>query len=830
MKTQSQKKKYFKPRTSRKGLSFFRYKWLAILLLIITTFGCKKVAEEVGTIGICPEVASTNPASSETGVGVGTSINVSFNEAIDPASVTATTFVVMQGTTPIAGVLTYTGVTATFTPTVLLKPFTVYTTKLTTGISDMSRNAMISDYIFSFTTGSGPDITSPTVTSTDPENASIGISLNKKISATFSEVMDSLSTTTGFTLANTTVGSVNVSGSIVYSGTTAVFTPNSALTANNTYTATISASTKDFAGNNMSSNYIWTFTTGVSSDNTSPEVISTTPANNASAVVINTKVTAVFSEFMDPSSINNSSFTLKQGTVTIAGLINYSANTAIFSPSGNLMPGTLYTATITTAVKDLAGNSLQNDYTWSFTTGTGVDATAPTIISTDPERNATNVTYTKKILVLFSEAMDPLTINTATFNIRNGNTLIAGTVSYSGNTAIFSPSVNLNAETVYTGTVTTGAKDLGGNAIATNYTWNFTTAKEPDVKAPTVILTDPTNNSINVAINKNPTATFSEVMNAASAIASFSLREGATPVAGITTYSGRTVTFSPTGNLKNSTLYTATVSTTARDTSGNALVSNYTWSFTTVPPTVPIQNLGSASDFGAFGGSGGITNQGTRTVINGSISTTAASTLVTGFHEGNSDDIYTETTLNRGNVTGRVYAGPPAPGSPTSLVIAIKALEDATIAYNNTSPAAKPGGTDPGAGELGGLTLIPGIYKAASGTFKISNGNLVLDARGDPNATWLFQTEAGLTVGIAGTSGARSVLLINGAQAKNVFWHVGSAATINGAGGGVMTGTIVSRAGITISTAGVAVITTINGRAISLVGSVTMVNTVINVQ
>jgi hypothetical protein len=830
MKIQLQKQAYSTPHLSANVLLIFRYKWLPILLLIITMMGCKKVAEEVGTIGICPEVASTNPASAATAVGVGTTINVSFNEPIDPASVTATTFVVMQGTTPIAGVLTYSGVTATFTPTVLLKPFTIYTTTLTTGIRDMARNAMISDYVFSFTTGPGPDITSPTVTSTDPENAAIGVSLNKKISATFSEVMDSLSTTTGFTLANTTVGSVNVSGSVIYSGTTAVFSPNSALAANNTYTATISASTKDFAGNNMTGNYTWSFTTGVSSDNTAPEVISTIPVNNASAVVLNTKVTAVFSEFMDPSSINSTSFTLKQGTTVIAGLVTYSVNSANFSPLVNLTPGTLYTATITTGAKDLAGNALQNDYTWSFTTGTGLDATAPTILTTDPERNATNVSFNKKVSIVFSEAMDPLSINTATVHLRNGNILITGTVSYNGNNAIFSPTVNLNAETIYTATVTTGVRDLGGNAMAANYTWNFTTAKEPDVKAPTVILTDPISNAINVPINKNPTATFSEVMNAASAITSFTVREGSTLVPGITTYSGRTVTFSPTGNLKNSTLYTATVSTAARDTSGNALANDYTWSFTTVPPTVPIQNLGSASDFGAFGGSAGITNQGTKTVINGSISTTAASTLVTGFHEGNSDDIYTETTLNRGNVTGRIYAGPPAPGSPTSLIIAVKALEDATIAYNNTSPAAKPGGTDPGAGELGGLTLIPGIYKAAGGTFKISNGNLVLDARGDPNATWLFQTEAGLTVGITGTSGARSVLLINGAQAKNVFWHVGSAATINGAGGGVMVGSIVSRAGITISTVGNTVITTINGRAISLVASVTMVNTVINVQ
>ena len=154
---------------------------------------------------------------------------------------------------------------------------------------------------------------------------------------------------------------------------------------------------------------------------------------------------------------------------------------------------------------------------------------------------------------------------------------------------------------------------------------------------------------------------------------------------------------------------------------------------------------------------------------------------------------------------------------------------DANAAYLAISPASKPGGSDPGAGELGGLTLAPGIYKSASGTFKISNGDLTLDAQGDPNAQWFFQTAAGLTVGIAGPAGARSVKLINGGLAKNVYWYVGSAATINGAGGGVMTGNIISTAGVTFSTPGNAVQTVLNGRAISLVASVTMVNTTINI-
>jgi hypothetical protein len=109
----------------------------------------------------------------------------------------------------------------------------------------------------------------------------------------------------------------------------------------------------------------------------------------------------------------------------------------------------------------------------------------------------------------------------------------------------------------------------------------------------------------------------------------------------------------------------------------------------------------------------------------------------------------------------------------------------------------------------------------------ITGSDLTLDAQGDANAIWVFQMATTLIVGAPGFP--RSVILVNGAQPKNIFWQVGSAATINGAGGGTMVGTIIAPAGITFSTAGNAAITVLNGRAIGLTASVTMVNTVINI-
>lgn len=242
------------------------------------------------------------------------------------------------------------------------------------------------------------------------------------------------------------------------------------------------------------------------------------------------------------------------------------------------------------------------------------------------------------------------------------------------------------------------------------------------------------------------------------------------------------------------------------------------------PPAVA-PTLGNASSFAVLGGQGGVTNQGINTILHGSLATTSASTTITGFKDGVTGTPYTTAGgSNNGNVTGGIFSNVPAPGDAVSFVFASQTWADANAAYTNISPAVQPGGIDPGAGELGGLTLTPGVYK--SNTFKISNVDLTLDAQGNPDAVWIFQTTASLTVGIP--SGARSVIMTNGGLARNVYWYVGSGATINGGGGGVMSGTIISSAAITFSTAGNAVQTILNGRALCLNASVTMVNTTIN--
>ncbi len=101
-------------------------------------------------------------------------------------------------------------------------------------------------------------------------------------------------------------------------------------------------------------------------------------------------------------------------------------------------------------------------------------ALVPTVVYTVPVNTATYVDVDAPIQAVFSEAMDPTSITTATFTLSGG---VTGTVSYdaSSNTATFTPSGSLHHHTIYTATVTTGVRDTYGNNMAANYTWTFTT-------------------------------------------------------------------------------------------------------------------------------------------------------------------------------------------------------------------------------------------------------------------------------------------------------------------------------------------------------------------
>jgi hypothetical protein len=282
-----------------------------------------------------------------------------------------------------------------------------------------------------------------------------------------------------------------------------------------------------------------------------------------------------------------------------------------------------------------------------------------------------------------------------------------------------------------------------------------------DITAPTVSSTEPANSAVDVALDSNVTATFSEAMDSATlTTTTFTLTgPGLTAVTGVVSYAGTTATFNPAANLLGSTLYTATITTGAEDVAGNALAANHSWTFTTVEapamgPSVVL--LGSAENYVMLAKSAISATVGTAIVGDLGVSP-AAQSFITGFALVNdASGVFATSSL----VTGRIYASDNAPPSPTVMTTAISDME---IAYTDAAGRVTPDFTNLGAGDVTGLILVPGLYTwgtslQATSDFTISGG---------ANDVWIFQIAQDLTIG-----NGVVITLDGGAQAKNIFWQV----------------------------------------------------------
>jgi len=536
----------------------------------------------------------------------------------------------------VAGSVSYSGVTATFTPSSALAYSTTYTGTITTAAKDLGGIPLIANYVWTFTTITPP----PAIISTVPTNAATGVPVGQVLSATFNEAMKcSTLASPAATFLVTGPGTTPVAGTVNCVGAIATFTPAASLAVNTVYTATIGAAAQSLAGTPLGANYVWTFRTVPAP--TPPTVISTVPANLATSVPINQALSATFSVAMSSATINPTTFTLKvTGGAPVTGLVTFVAagSVATFTPSASLQFNTNYTATITVGATDLEGTALATNYVWTFTTASAPIVIPPAVTSTIPVNTAPDVPTNQIVNAIFSKAMNAATINGETFQLTGpGTTAVSGLVAYAAvsKTLTFTPKDALAPNTLFTGTITTGAQDLAGDALASNYVWTFTTGATAATTAPEIVSTAPINAATDVALNQTVNATFTEAMNPLSiTTATFLVTgPGGTTIAGTISYDpvNFIATLTPTDPLTAGSNYSATVTNGATDLTGNPLGTTGApnpWAFSTgatvvVPPVV----LGpTVSLFGGFGGTAGMTNQGIETVINGDMGTTAVST------------------------------------------------------------------------------------------------------------------------------------------------------------------------------------------------------------
>lgn len=609
----------------------------------------------------------------------------------------------------------------------------------------------------------------------------------------------------------------------------------------------------------------------------SPQVTAVAPVNGASGVALNLAVvTAEFSEPMAPlSSSSNFTLTCDAPCTDPSGEVSLNSDGTIASytltDGTSLEASTKYFGQVSGAISASSGLEMLGPFLWSFTTGATADTTRPRVQSTTPETSdpgpTPDVAANTAVSAVFSENIDPATVSDTSFTLTCADPCVspAGEVSYSvgSRTAVFKPDTVLDEGTTYTATLTTELMDLAGNELAgddafpleaRDYVWEFTTTSAISAADISVLSVLPQDGDVDVCPDTTVNATFdvpSELRLDPDTVDSVTFlvtgpAPDETPVlaasVSLDTDTGTIATFIPLNDLNPGDTYTVVVvglEDGVKDLASpaNVMTGDFTWSFTVGPAEnecLQAVALNTAAPFGTFGGSAGMTNSGIQTEINGDIGTISTDTsTVTGFHDQNGD-VYTESPDDIGAVNGFIYTcttsttGPTSAAvNPVSCDIANNGRLDAEEAYLEL--AGLPGGPDPGAGNLANLTLAPGVYTSSNGSFLIEGGDLTLDAQGDGDAVWVFQMATTLTVGGPGADFPQSVILVNGAQSKNVFWQVGSAATINAAGGGTMEGTIISQDGVSFSTSGNTNILTLNGRAISLGASVTMVDTVINV-
>ena len=393
--------------------------------------------------------------------------------------------------------------------------------------------------------------------------------------------------------------------------------------------------------------------------------------------------------------------------------------------------------------------------------------------------------------------MDPATLTASTFTLTSGTPAVPvqGTVTYADSKAMFLPTTQLASNRSFTATITTGAKSASGVALAANRAWSFTTgAGNPTV--PTIVANTPLNGAIGVPLNSNASVTFSEAMDPATLTAStFTLTSGtgAVPVLGTVTYANLTAVYLPAAELASNSAFTATITSGAKSAFGIALAESRAWTFTTgqtVPVGLPV-NLRTAGNFVILAKSG-ISTVPTSAITGNLGVSPIDSTAITGFSLiADSSNVFSTSS----QVTGKVYAADYAVPSPSDMTTAVSDME---LAFTDAAGRA-PDFTELGAGDIGGMTLAPGVYKWGTGVLIPTNVTL----NGSATDIWIFEIAQDLTM-----SSAANVFLAGGALPKNIFWQVSGAVNI---------GTTAHLEGIVLSQTAISMATgaTINGRLLA---------------
>lgn len=524
-----------------------------------------------------PVVTVTVPEANTVEVPVDTEFKITFNEPIDTSGLTSGTNTYKLNDVDVKFDVSFTDTSITIKPEMNLQYDTFYEITIpASSVISAKGVQMAEDYDLNFTT----IVTfPPTVISAVPANGAEDVPIYTSFTMEFSEKIDTSMLTEGINKYE--FNGEEVAVYLSFTDTSITIDPDLDLEYGQSYSVKIPAkSIRSVTGKYMVEDYIWQFTTAYGPAKTPPVVNFTTPEDGNTDVSVKTPIVVSFDQAIDMSGLTIDVFKISEDfSVTVT----HTETSVKLIPATDLKYETVYSFEVPKEAVIAASSGIQmlSDYTFSFTTEKAPEDAPPTVLSTTPSNNEKNIRVDSSIKITFNRPIDTSDISDGTILVSGD---VTGTVSSTAYSITFVPSSNLEYEKKYTVTLPKEAiKSTNSVPMESDYVFEFTTVPEDAVSAPTVILTYPLKNAVNVAVSSAITVTFDKQIDTSSiTTTTFTGNNGLT---GSISASGKTATFTPMSNLSESTTYTMTLSTGVKDIYGNSLASDYVWSFTTTSDT-----------------------------------------------------------------------------------------------------------------------------------------------------------------------------------------------------------------------------------------------------
>jgi RHS repeat-associated protein len=518
-----------------------------------------------------PQVVSITPNSGTAAVSTNSTVVLAFSESINPATVTASSVGMIAN-----GVRLGAGISISADDrTVTLNAFglpgdSVIGVFATSGITDWSGNALV-NFQSQFTTGV-TDSQHPSVVAERPGSGATGVPVSASLVIYFNEPMNASSiqgavhvTQNGTVINGTTVSTED--------GQVATFTPSAPFPAGQNIQISVDATALDLDGNTLYA-YQGSFRTAADTSTEALQFIAANPADGPTPIPTNALIDVKFNEPIDPITLTDTSVQCYQnsGWIQTALILVGDGSQLQILPRFPLAPNAAIRCVFSTP---LAGtNGLQfTGYILDYRTGTGPDTTRPTVVSVSPPNGWTNVGDNGYVRLIFSEPIDPLTLNSNTVVLSGaGITVVPDSISFTNNnqSVMIVPHAPLPDSTVMTVTIN-GVTDSAGNAVVPQTT-RFTTGANPDFSSPVVVAVNPSPGAVNVPTNAIISVQLSEPIDPTTVTGSgINLDYNGTNLPGAYSVSadGQTINFLPNAPLSPNSYMEATFGNGITDLAGN---------------------------------------------------------------------------------------------------------------------------------------------------------------------------------------------------------------------------------------------------------------------